>query len=104
VEATLKPGVRHAYSKRTYYIDEDTPIAAMVDTWDQGGAHYRTGFMYSFQAYDKGFPHGVSYSVYDFNKNMYVVSSWTDNTGFAWSPAMSEKDLTPDAIAGASIR
>ena len=104
VEATLKKGVRHAYSKRTYYIDEDTPIAAMVDTWDQAGALYRTGFMYGFQAYDRGFTHGVSYAMYDFNKNMYVVSSWTDNTGFFWSPAMAEKDLTPEAIAGASIR
>jgi hypothetical protein len=104
VEATLKPGVRHAYSKRTYYIDEDTPIAGMVDTWDQGGALYRTGYMYSFRAYDRDFSHGVSYSMYDFNKSMYVVSSWTDNTGFFWSPAMAEKDLTPEAISGSSFR
>jgi hypothetical protein len=104
VEAKLKSGVRHAYSKRTYYIDEDTPHAAMVDTWDQGGALYRTGYIYSFQAYDRDFTHGVSYSMYDFNKNMYVVSSWTDNTGFQWSAPMAEKDLTPEAISGSSFR
>ncbi|MFA7270991.1 MAG: DUF1329 domain-containing protein, partial [Sterolibacterium sp.] len=37
VEATRKPGPRHAYSKRRYYIDEDSPASSMGDNWDDKG-------------------------------------------------------------------
>lgn len=34
VEATLKPGVRHSFRRRVFYVDEDSWSIAMVDNYD----------------------------------------------------------------------
>lgn len=44
VEATRKPGARHAYAKRRYYMDEDHPGSAMSANWDDSGRIMRGSF------------------------------------------------------------
>lgn len=41
VEATLKSGARHLYSKRTFYIDEDSWSIAVADQYDVRGELWR---------------------------------------------------------------
>lgn len=41
VEATLKPGARHLYAKRTFYIDEDSWGIAVADQYDARGSLWR---------------------------------------------------------------
>lgn len=41
VEAVLKPGVTHIYSRRVFYLDEDTWTVLMCDKYDARGAFYR---------------------------------------------------------------
>lgn len=41
VEATLKEGARHLYSKRTFYIDEDSWGIAVLDQYDNRGQLWR---------------------------------------------------------------
>lgn len=47
VEATLKKGKRHIFSKRVFYMDEDSWIAAVEDIYDMGGNLWRVmeGFL-----------------------------------------------------------
>ena len=52
VEATLKPGKRHIYQKRTFYIDEDSWVAAASDNYDARGQLYRGMFAFTAFAYD----------------------------------------------------
>jgi hypothetical protein len=52
VEATLKEGKRHVYSKRTFYLDEDSWMALASDEYDARGQLYRTGFAYMAPSYD----------------------------------------------------
>lgn len=42
VEATLKDGVRHIYSKRTMYLDEDSWQCLIADRYDTRGQLWRT--------------------------------------------------------------
>jgi hypothetical protein len=42
VEATLKEGKRHQYAKRVFYIDEDSWVAALADSYDGRGTLWRT--------------------------------------------------------------
>jgi hypothetical protein len=63
VEATLKAGQRHAYSKRTYYIDEDGSGAGMFDAFDQSGELYRSMFQMMIQMYDQPAPYGAKGAV-----------------------------------------
>jgi hypothetical protein len=41
VEATLKPGKRHVFSKRVFYLDEDSWLAVVEDIYDKGGNLWR---------------------------------------------------------------
>src|SRR3546814_12861612 len=41
VEATLKAGLRHAFSKRVFYVDEDSWSIAAVDCYDGRGQLWR---------------------------------------------------------------
>ncbi len=41
VDATLKPGVSHIYSRRTFYIDEDSWAVVAIDAYDGRGELWR---------------------------------------------------------------
>ncbi len=43
VEATLREGKRHVYSKRVFYLDEDSWAALASDEYDARGQLYRSG-------------------------------------------------------------
>lgn len=46
LEATLKPGQRHIYHKRVFYIDEDSWGAAVIDQYDERGELWRVSMAY----------------------------------------------------------
>lgn len=99
VEATLKPGQRHAYSKRYYYFDEDLTGAANYDAFDQNGQLYRTMFQAAYPMYDKAIPYSAKNVVYDFNKGMYAYVNDVMTGGFQVpAAAQSERELNPEAI------
>jgi hypothetical protein len=45
VEATLKPGERHLYGRRVFYIDEDSWLISAIDSYDNRGEIYRMGML-----------------------------------------------------------
>jgi uncharacterized protein DUF1329 len=45
VEATLKPGERHLYGKRVFYIDEDSWLISAIDSYDNRGEIFRAGML-----------------------------------------------------------
>lgn len=99
VEATLKSGMRHAYSKRVYYLDEDLSTAALYDAYDQSGQLYRSMFNGMVQFYDKTLPWATRQVIYDFNKGMYAYVNDVMVGGFKVpAKAQSERDLNPEAI------
>jgi len=99
IEATLKPGMRHAYSKRMYYFDEDMTGAATYDAYDQSGQLYRAMFNGMVNLYDKKVPWPIRHVVYDFNKGQYAYLN--DVTVGGWKvddKARTERDLNPEAF------
>ncbi|WP_028630388.1 DUF1329 domain-containing protein [Metapseudomonas resinovorans] len=52
LEATLKPGKRHVYGKRVFYLDEDSWAAALGDNYDGKGQLWRTNTQTSVYAYE----------------------------------------------------
>src|SRR3989344_1272296 len=54
VEATLKPGFKHLYPRRTFYLDEDTWSIALVDIYDKNGKLWRNTMR--FAAYYEAMP------------------------------------------------
>lgn len=52
VEGTLQPGERHIYSKRRFYIDEDSWNIAVADQYDSRGDLWRVSMAYLTSFYD----------------------------------------------------
>ncbi|GAA6135324.1 DUF1329 domain-containing protein [Oceaniserpentilla sp. 4NH20-0058] len=52
VEATLKPGKRHIYHKRRFYIDEDSWTIAVADQYDERGQLWRVSMAYLKNFYE----------------------------------------------------
>ena len=99
VEATLKTGMRHAYSKRMYYFDEDLTGAANYDAFDHNGQLYRAMFQAATPMYDKTIPYSAKNVTYDFNKGMYAYVNDVMVGGFKVpEKAQSERELNPEAI------
>uniref|UniRef100_UPI0030D7DADC DUF1329 domain-containing protein n=2 Tax=Pseudomonas sp. EL_65y_Pfl2_R95 TaxID=3088698 RepID=UPI0030D7DADC len=74
VEATLKPGQRHIYAKRVFYIDEDSWAILAADLYDGRGELWRMQEAHSLQRYDVLSSIHVSDVSYDLQARRYIVS------------------------------
>lgn len=105
VEATLKPGKRHIYSKRDFYLDEDSWTALASDEYDARGQLYRSAFMYMVQNYDVNTPYSFTHGFYDFNSNVYTLDvNIAETGGVVYKSVLPDKQWGPDALAGSGVR
>lgn len=105
VEATLKPGKRHVYSKRTFYLDEDSWAALASDEYDARGQLWRAGFAYMAPSYDLPAPYTDMFGHYDLVSRVYSLTGFIAETGgLRHTRPLSDREWTPDALAGAGIR
>ena len=74
VEATLKPDKRHIYSKRVFYLDEDSWTALASDQYDARGQLYRSSFAFQSYSYDVQAPFDDTFAIYDFNSGAYNIT------------------------------
>lgn len=105
VEATLKPGKRHIYHKRHFYLDEDSWTIVASDQYDARGQLFRGGFAPVTYAYDAQAVPTTVHFFHDLVGDRYVVPG---NIGLYYGLRFKEgfpaRDWTPDALAGAGIR
>ena len=105
VEATLKPDKRHVYSKRVFYIDEDTWQALASDQYDGRGQLYRSGYSYPSYSYDVQAPFVDTQSFYDFSSGMYNITGLVSAKGVKYLSEMpADSFWSADALAGAGVR
>lgn len=72
VEGTLKEGERMIYSRRSFFVDEDTWTAAVIDQYDGRGDLWRVSLAYHVQFYGNDVPWMAMESVYDLNNGRYI--------------------------------
>jgi hypothetical protein len=105
VEATLKPGERHIYSKRTFYIDEDSWIALASDEYDARGQLYRGAFAHMAYSYDVQAPNSDNHLFYDFVSGSYNITGvYGPYGGVKYIDPLSKAQWAPDSLAGTGIR
>jgi hypothetical protein len=83
VEATLKAGKRHALSRRTFYVDEDSWQIVATDGYDQAGKLYRVGLDFPSVIYgpdQASYTVGQRYLFADLTKGEYFASSADDHS------------------------
>jgi hypothetical protein len=105
VEATLKPGKRHIYQKRIFYLDEDSWQALASDEYDARGQLYKSAFMYMVQNYDVNAPYAMTHGFYDFSSNIYTLDVYVAEAGgVKYIPDIPEKEWLPENLAAAGVR
>jgi hypothetical protein len=105
VEATLREGKRHIYSKRVFYLDEDSWAALASDQYDARGQLYRVGLAYMAPSYDLPAPYTDMFSHYDLVARNYHLTGFIAETGgLRHTKPLSEREWTSDALAGSGIR
>lgn len=73
VEGTLKPGQRHVYGKRTFYLDEDSWSVVSEDAYDNRGGLWRVSLLGMVQYYDAVVPWYRFGVVHDLTSGGYIA-------------------------------
>ena len=101
VEGTLKPGERHIYSKRRFYIDEDSWNIAIADQYDGRGDLWRVSMAYLKNYYDVPTVWTALDVFHDLQARRYAVQnldSEEDSTIDFSKPSPGDEYFTPAAL------
>lgn len=105
VDAKLKEGKRHIYSRRVFYIDEDSWSILASDQYDARGQLWRSGFAYLTQNYDAAAPNVFMHGHYDLLAGTYYVNMWPGAGGMTVSDKLQpDAAWSPDNLAGRGVR
>jgi hypothetical protein len=105
IEATLKPGKRHLYAKRTFYVDEDSWTILASDQYDGRNQLYRAGFAYMTPSYDVAAPYSFTHGLYDLIANSYSLNFYPAVTGgVKYTKPFPSREWSSDSLAGSGVR
>ncbi len=105
VEANLKPGKRHIYSKRTFYIDEDSWVALASDEYDARGQLYRASYDFITFSWDVQAAQTAAHMIYDFVSGAYNITGLSGmHGGTRYIEPLKPSEWTAEALAGAGVR
>jgi hypothetical protein len=106
VEATLKPGARHIYSKKLFYFDEDSWSIVNYAGIDHEGKLYRSGPTFPHQAYEVPAMRNETSAMYDHLKGQYVIFSKAGANQSHWrkTAPLPPNYFSVDTIAGGGVR
>ncbi|NNN27208.1 DUF1329 domain-containing protein [Pseudomonas nitroreducens] len=106
VTATLKPGARHVYAKRDFYIDEDTWLIAEADHYDGRGTLWRVAEAHPQYYYHRQLPWFTCETLYDLQSGRYLVLGLKNEEKRAWDFDYSpvESEFTPAALRQDGVR
>jgi len=105
VDAKLKEGKRHIYSRRTFYVDEDSWNILAVDQYDGRGTLWRPGFAYMTQNYDVAIPTSIVAGHYDLLAGGYYINQWPSVGGQKFMDTLQpDSSWSADSLAGKGVR
>lgn len=105
VDATLKPGTSHLYSRRTFYIDEDSWQILAADQYDGRGAIWRVSEAHCINYYDAQVFWSTLEVHTDLQNGRYLVIG-LDNEGptYNFNLKRTPADYSPDSLRREGIR
>ncbi len=78
VQATLKPGVRHIYSRRDFYLDEDSWTLVLKDQYDGRGELWRIQELFMKPELRQLTSDYAATVMYDLQARRYIVAEMTN--------------------------
>jgi hypothetical protein len=105
VEATLKPGQRDLYSKRVFFLDEDSWVVLAADQYDAKGQLYRSTFANMTYSYDVNAVNVDNYVFQDFSSGAYsLVGAGGVSDGVRYIDPLPELQWASESLAGSGVR
>jgi hypothetical protein len=104
VDSTLKEGQRHLYSRRTFYLDEDSWLAGAGEMYDGRGELWRLQYSYPANLYDRDATAGGAYGAYDLLQNIYNLNAKPIPGRFKNGVTQKDKYFTPKGMARSGVR
>lgn len=100
VRATLKDGERHVYSRRDFYIDEDSWQIAIADHYDGRGELWRVAEAHMVQFPGPRVPGYAFETLYDLRSGRYVINGLTneETTPYRFDTRKRHREYTPAAL------
>jgi hypothetical protein len=106
VEANLKAGSKHIYGKRMFYLDEDSWVIALDDSYDTRKQLWRVNIHPMIQFYDAKLPWHRANIWHDLNNRSYLLAGLDNEVKVPWS--FGEKatwaEFQPDALRRAGTK
>jgi hypothetical protein len=105
VEATLKPGARHIYKRRTFYVDEDSWQILIVDQYDNRDQLWRVSEGFAINYYDVPTLWTALEVHTDLQSGRYLaIGLYNEYEPYDFSVTFSARDFTPAALRRAGRR
>jgi hypothetical protein len=105
VEGNLKPGMRHIYYKRTFYLEEDSWSLSAIENYDKIGNLFTVDFGHQTPLYDVPAPFSNFAISYNLISNCYSGDYWLGPDGFIRrSEVWPLRQWSPSRLAGAGVR
>lgn len=99
VEATLRKGFSHVYSKRRFYLDEDSWQILAVDLYDKSGALSGLQEIHPISYYEVPMFGSTLETLYDLKGGRYFVDGLDNNEPmYDFRAPLSPRDFTPQAL------
>ncbi len=104
IEAVLKEGTSHEYSKRVFYLDEDSWEVMLADIYDRRGGLWRHWEDHQIFYYDVGSIHRAAELQYDFDAHrmLALLIGKSKAPDFAWRAG--DEYFTSSAVRRRGVR
>ena len=100
VQATLVPGAKHVYSRRVFYLDEDSWQIAVAESYDLSGRLWRVNEAHAVNYYEVPVLSSTLEVYHDLARNRYLVTG-LDNTRNAhrFSEGSDPREFSPNTLS-----
>jgi hypothetical protein len=101
IEATLKPEWRHVYSRRVFYVDEDSWSVAVADQYDSDAQLWRVSLAFLKNFYELPATLPAAYVFHDLKSGRYHVQGLAvdGREALTLEPVPADTQFTPAALS-----
>jgi hypothetical protein len=99
VEGTLKPGQRHIYSRRVFYVDEDSWQITVAESYDHDGQLWRVAEAHMVNYYEVPVLLSTLEVYHDLKERRYLATGLDNNRNmYRFSEDVDPREFSPNAL------
>jgi len=100
VQATLKPGAKHIYSRRVFYLDEDSWQIAVAESYDLDGKLWRVNEAHAINYYEVPVLWSTLEVYQDLIRERYLVTGLDNGRNtYRFSAGSDPREFSPNALS-----